>query len=80
MGVLFVFWTYLRKAEAKDPRAKRVKRTAVLEVRTTVRDFVQLLMILGTGNPKATGVRALWKGLRDFDLIYQAFCMMINWT
>ena len=24
--------------------------------------------------------RAFWKGLRDFDLIYQAFCMMINWT
>jgi hypothetical protein len=59
-------------------QVKKVK--IVKKEQPTVRDLVQLIMILGTGNPKATGVRALWKGLRDFDLIYQAFCMMINWT
>ena len=59
----------------------QVKKVKIIkQTQPTVRNFVQLLMILGTGNPKATGVRALWKGLRDFDLIYQAFCMMINWT
>ncbi len=42
----------------------------------TVRDLVQLIMVLGTGNKKATGVRALWKGLRDMDIILQTFLML----
>jgi Transposase DNA-binding len=59
-------------------QTKNVK--IIKKTQPTVRDFVQLLMILGTGNPKATGVRALWKGLRDFYLIYQAFLLGINST
>jgi hypothetical protein len=59
-------------------KVKKVKITK--QAQPTVRDFIQLLMILGTGNPKATGVRALWKGLRDFDLIYQTFCLINNDT
>jgi hypothetical protein len=59
-------------------QVKKVK--IVINTQPTVHDFVQLLMILGTGNPKAKGVRALWKGLRDFDLIYQTFSLFFNYS
>lgn len=39
----------------------------------TVKDCVQLITILGTGDPKDVGVRALWRGLRDFNLIIDTF-------
>lgn len=59
----------------------QVKKVKIIKKeQPTVRDLIQLLMILGTGNHKATGVRALWKGLRDFDLIYQAISMKTNST
>lgn len=64
-----------RKVIDNDLRIKELVReqTPIGELEITFLDR-------RTGNPKATGVRALWKGLRDFDLIYQAFRMMINWT
>jgi hypothetical protein len=39
----------------------------------TVAQFVQLLTLLGTGNKKNTGVRALWRGYRDFVIVYDTY-------
>lgn len=42
----------------------------------TVQQFVNLIALLGSGNPKHNGVRAIWRGLRDFHLIYQTYCLL----
>lgn len=61
--------TYLTKV-------KKVK--VVVPTQPTVKDFLNLITILGSGNPKLNGVRALWRGLRDFNIIYQTYCMLKN--
>lgn len=57
----------------------KVKKVKVsIPTQPTVKEFLNLITILGSGNPKAIGVRALWRGLRDFNIIYQTFCMINN--
>lgn len=39
----------------------------------TIAFFCQLLALIATGNKKNTGMRALWKGYREFSLIKEIF-------
>lgn len=57
--------TYLKKA-------RNIKKIDIPK-QPTLTQFIQLLAHLGTGNPKNTGVRAIWRGYRDFVLIFEAF-------
>lgn len=57
--------TYLKKA-------RQLKRIEIPQ-QPTLSQFVQLLGLLGTGNSKNTGIRAIWRGYRDFILIFETF-------
>jgi hypothetical protein len=53
---------------------KKVKNINISIVeKPTVAHFCQLITLLGTGNKKNTGIRALWRGIRDFNLIWETF-------
>ena len=54
-----------------------LKKVRQIKVQTpehpTLNQFIQLLALLGTGNPKNTGIRAIWRGYRDFILIFETY-------
>lgn len=53
---------------------KKVKKIKIDIVdNPTVAQFCQLITLLGTGNKKNTGIRALWRGIRDFNLIWDTY-------
>ena len=53
---------------------KKVKKINIDIVdNPTVAQFCQLITLLGTGNKKNTGMRALWRGIRDFNLIWDTY-------
>jgi hypothetical protein len=39
----------------------------------TVAQFTQLITLLGTGNKKNTGIRALWQGIREFTIVINTY-------
>lgn len=57
--------TYLKKA--------RNLNKIDIPQQPTLTQFIRLLALLGTENPKNTGVRAIWRGYRDFVLIFETF-------
>ena len=53
---------------------KKIRRIKVqTPEQPSLNQFIQLLAILGTGNPKNTGIRAIWRGYRDFILIFETY-------
>ena len=53
---------------------KKVRKIKIETVeKPTIKQFYQLITLLGTGNVKNTGVRALWRGIRDFNIIWDTF-------
>jgi hypothetical protein len=39
----------------------------------TVAQFTQLITLLGSGNKKNTGIRALWQGIREFTIVTNTY-------
>lgn len=53
---------------------KKVKKIKIdIVEQPTIAQFCQLITLLGTGNKKNTGIRALWRGMRDFNLIWDTY-------
>jgi Transposase DNA-binding len=53
---------------------KNVKKINITIVdRPTIVHFCQLITLLGTGNKKNKGLRALWRGIREMNLLWEAF-------
>lgn len=40
---------------------------------STVAQFTQLITLLGSGNKKNTGIRALWQGIREFTIVINTY-------
>jgi hypothetical protein len=63
--------------EAYQATAQFIKTAKKINIniveQPTVAQFYHLITLLGTGNPKNTGIRALWAGLKDFNIIWEAF-------
>jgi hypothetical protein len=58
---------------------KKVKKIKINIVdNPTVAQFCQLITLLGTGNKKNKGMRALWRGIRDFNLIWDTYKAMFD--
>jgi hypothetical protein len=58
---------------------KKVKKIKINIVdNSTVAQFCQLITLLGTGNKKNNGMRALWRGIRDFNLIWDTYKAMFD--
>jgi Transposase DNA-binding/Transposase DDE domain len=53
---------------------KKVKKINITIVdKPTIVQFCQLITLLGTGNKKNKGLRALWRGIREMNLLWEAF-------
>lgn len=53
---------------------QKVKNINVnLDTQPSILNFVHLICLLSTGNGKNTGMRALWRGYRDFVIIYDTY-------
>lgn len=53
---------------------KKVKKINITIVdKPNIVHFCQLITLLGTGNKKNKGLRALWRGIREMNLLWEAF-------